>query len=67
MIFRNHSEIIEESLDVTNEDIKLRKHEIHQLNSKYKEEIEDMRSILSYTKQNQSRVLDSLWAKVPSY
>ena len=49
---------------MTNEDINLRKQEIHLLNQKHKQEVEDMRSSLNYNQMNQSRVLDSLWAKV---
>ena len=62
--FRNKSETIEETLDVTNEDLVLRRQEIINLNTKHNEEIEDLNNGLRYRQMNQSRVLDSLWTKV---
>ena len=64
LLCSNKSGTIEESLSVTNEDINLRKQEINHLNQKHKQEVEDLRSSLTYSQMNQSRVLDSLWAKV---
>ena len=64
LLCSNKSGTTEESLSVTNEDINLRKQEINHLNQKHKQEVEDLRSSLTYSQMNQSRVLDSLWAKV---
>ena len=64
MFYRNQSDAMDDTLTVTNENIKLRKKEIHNLNQKHQQDVEDLKSYLSYNEMNQSRVLDSLWQKV---
>ena len=64
MVYRNQSDAMDDTLTVTNENIKLRKKEIHNLNQKHQQDVEDLKSYLSYNEMNQSRVLDSLWQKV---
>jgi hypothetical protein len=61
---RNGSEGVEEGLEMTNQDLTLRRTELLNLQEKHRFDMENINAELTRLKKNQSLVINSLWEKV---